>query len=284
MIEDNRQSRDLCVQCRRDGELSAGRREEFPPQCRSRIPLPHIGLFILPLCGVPQKGLPNSEGGIFMQKRDLTAFRTPFSATYWRFAVADSKDLRIMVFAAMMIAACSALAQIPSIPTTDPNVRVTWGFLARAVCGMVGGPVTALIFGFAEDTINFFIHPTGPYFPGYALTTMLGTMIYALFLYRVKFTPVTLAVRVFLAKLCTNILNVTLGALWSAILYSKGYIYYMVKSFWKNLVMLPVQTVMLCFLLAALIPILGRVGLIPRSGFRFEQKKKTAENREPWEN
>ena len=214
-----------------------------------------------------------------MQKKDQTLFRPPFSPTYWRTAVADFKDLRILVFAAMMIAACNALAHIPSIPTTDPNVRVTWGFLARAVCGMVGGPVTALVFGFAEDTINFFIHPTGPYFPGYALTTMLGTMIYALFLYRAKFTPVTLAVRVFLAKLFTNILNVTLGALWSAILYSKGYYYYMVKSFWKNLVMLPVQAVMLFFLIGALIPILGRIGLIPRSSFRLKSK----EPKEPWE-
>ena len=219
-----------------------------------------------------------------MQKRDLTVFRTPFSPAYWRCAVADSKDLRILVFAAMMIAACNALAHIPSIPTTDPNVRVTWGFLARAVCGMVGGPVTALIFGFAEDTINFFLTPaTGPYFPGYALTTMLGTMIYALFLYRVKFTPVTLAVRVFLAKLFTNVMNVLLSSLWSAILYSKGYYYYMVKSFWKNLVMLPVQTVMLFFLLAALIPILIQIGLIPQSGFRLEQKGKKGENKEPWE-
>ena len=214
-----------------------------------------------------------------MKKKDQTLFRTPFSPTYWRTAVAAFKDLRILVFAAMMIAACNALAHIPSIPTTDPNVRVTWGFLARAVCGMVGGPVTALVFGFAEDTINFFIHPTGPYFPGYALTTMLGTMIYALFLYRAKFTPVTLAVRVFLAKLFTNILNVTLGALWSAILYSKGYYYYMVKSFWKNLVMLPVQAVMLFFLIGALIPILGRIGLIPRSSFRLKSK----EPKEPWE-
>lgn len=220
-----------------------------------------------------------------MRKCDNTLYRTPFSAGYWKSALSDFKELRTLIFAAMMIAACTALAQIPSIPTTDPNVRVTWGFLARAVCGMVGGPVTALIFGFAEDTINFFIHPTGPYFPGYALTTMLGTLIYALFLYRVRFTPVTLAVRVFFAKLFTNALNVILGALWSAILYSKGYLYYMVKSFWKNLVMLPVQTVMLVLLLTALIPVLSQIGLIPRSSFQFRQKsaKEIGERKAPWD-
>lgn len=217
-----------------------------------------------------------------MQKQDKTLFKTPFSAAYWRAAAGELKNIRILAFAALMIAACTALTLIPSIPTTDPNVRVTWGFLARAVCGMVGGPITALIFGVAEDTINFLIAPSGPYFPGYALTTMLGTMIYALFLYRVKFTPMSLVVRVFFAKLFTNILNVTLGALWSSILYSKGYIYYMVKSFWKNLVMLPVQTAMLFFLLVALIPILSRVGLIPGGDFGHKNKQKN-KNEEPWE-
>jgi len=220
-----------------------------------------------------------------MRKSDSTLYRTPFSAAYWRSALADFEELRTLIFAAMMIAACTALAQIPSIPTTDPNVRVTWGFLARAVCGMVGGPVTALVFGFAEDTINFFIHPTGPYFPGYALTTMLGTMIYALFLYRARFTPVTLALRVFFAKLFTNILNVLLGSLWSAILYSKGYIYYMVKSFWKNLVMLPVQTVMLVLLLMALIPILSRLGFLSKSAFQVKGKTEESgvKSRDLWD-
>lgn len=199
-----------------------------------------------------------------MPNSKLEAYSSPFSADYWREAVGELRKPRILAFSAMMIAACVALAQIPSIPTTDPNVRVTWGFLARAVCGMVCGPVNALVFGFAEDTISFLLHPTGPYFPGYSLTTMLGTMLYALFLYRARLTPVSLTLRVFGAKLCTNILNVVLGSLWSAVLYGKGYIYYMVKSFWKNLVMLPVQTVMLVILLIVLLPSLRRMRFIPQ--------------------
>lgn len=208
-------------------------------------------------------------------------FASPFSAEYWRAAAAELKDLRSLCFAALMIAACSALSLIPSIPTTDPNVRVTWGFLARAVCGAVCGPVTALVFGFAEDTVSFLVHPTGPYFPGYALTTMLGTMLYALFLYRARFTPASLPLRVFGAKLCTNVLNVVLVSLWNAVLYGKGYLYYMVKSFWKNLVMLPVQTVMLVVLLTALLPILRRMELVPGGGERGEKPPEPKED--PWE-
>lgn len=191
---------------------------------------------------------------------DQSLYRTPFSSAYWRSALADFKRVRILTFAALMIAACAALSYIPYIPVAGTGARVTWGFLARSVCGMVGGPITALVFGLAEDTISFFINPTGTYFPGYALTTMLGTMIYALFLYRARPTPL----RVFLAKLFTNALNVVLGSLWSAILYSKGYLYYMTTSFWKNLILLPIQTVILFVLIKALTAPLQQMGLLPQ--------------------
>ena len=194
-----------------------------------------------------------------MPKTENTRNLSPFSAVYWRTAAADFRKPRMLAFAALMIAVCVALSYVPSIHLGDGGVRVTWGFLGRSVCGMVGGPVTALVFGFAEDTVSFLIHPTGAYFPGYALTTMLGTMIYALFLYRARPT----VVRIFLAKLSTNALNVVLGSVWSAVLYSKGYLYYMTTSLVKNVVMLPVQTAMLRFLLAALLPPLSRTGLIP---------------------
>lgn len=222
-----------------------------------------------------------------MPNYDETLFRTPFFPAYWRTALADFKRPRTIAFSALMIAACVALSYVPSIPVNFADMyaaKVSWGFLARAVCGMVGGPITALVFGAAEDTVSFMIHPTGTYFPGYALTTMLGTMIYALFLYRVRLTPIMLGIRVFLAKLFTNALNVTLGALWSAILSGtgKGYIYYATISFWKNLIMLPVQTVMLFFLIAALVPILSRLGLIPKSSFSLKKEAKQ-EEREPWE-
>lgn len=194
-----------------------------------------------------------------MRRREATLYRTPFSRDYWRSAAGELRNIRSLTFAALMIAVCVALSYVPSVPIGDSGARVTWGFLARSVCGMVGGPVLALVFGFAEDTVSYLIHPSGTYFPGYALTTMLGTMIYALFLYRAKPT----AIRIFLAKLFTNALNVLLGAYWSSILYGKGYLYYMTAGFYKNLLMLPVQAVLLWYLIRALLPHLSRSGLIP---------------------
>lgn len=190
-----------------------------------------------------------------------THYRSPFSAAYWRQALADFQSPRILTFSALMIAACWALGLIPSIQLPGA-VKISWGFLARSLCSMVGGPINALVFGAAEDTITYLLHPTGPYFPGYMLTTMLGNLIYALLLYRTDYKSPTFVLRIFFAKLLTNLQNVLLGSLWSAILYGKGYIAVATVSLWKNTVMLLPQTVMLVLLFAALLPILRRARLI----------------------
>ena len=185
----------------------------------------------------------------------------PFSADYWRDAYLEFRDLRKLLFAALMIAMCVVLAQIPSVALFG-GAKVTWGFLARAVCAWVCGPVLGLLFAFAEDILSFFLTGGGgyPFFPGYTLTTMLGVLTYALFFYR---APLTLR-RIFFAKLLTNIQNVVLGALWMAILSGQAFYVTASASALKNLIMLPVQTALLALLFSALAPALRRAGMLPR--------------------
>ena len=185
----------------------------------------------------------------------------PFSAQYWRDAARELRDLRKLTFAALMIAMCVVLSHVPSVPLFG-GAKVTWGFLARSVCALVCGPVLGVVFGFAEDILSFFLTGGGgyPFFPGYTLTTMLGVLIYALFFYR---TPITVR-EIFFAKLLTNIENVLLGALWMAILSGKAWYVTASASALKNLIMLPVQTVLLVLLFGALLPVLCRAGLIDR--------------------
>lgn len=188
-------------------------------------------------------------------------YPSPFSAAYWRHALADFKQVRVLTFSALMIAACWALGLIPDVYIG--TAKISWGFLARALCSLVGGPVNALVFGAAEDTVTYLLKPSGPYFPGYMLTTMLGNFIYALFLYRADYSDrPTFVLRVFAAKLLTNIQNVLLGSLWSHILMGKAYLFTMTTSLYKNALLLIPQTVILCLLFAALLPILRRAKLI----------------------
>lgn len=225
-----------------------------------------------------------------MSKRSQNLYRTPFSAAYWRDALADFRSLRIMVFAALMVAACVALAQLDSVPVVN-NIGIKWGFLARSLAGLVCGPVTGLVFGVAEDTISYLFHPMGAYNPFYIITTVLGVETYALLFYRAK---VTLP-RIVIAKLLTNLQNIFIGGLGTYLFYSsKGYWAIVTGSAVKNLAMLPVQIIALCVLYAALLPVLHRAGFLPDQAGRLAlwwkkepgsepKPAQTAGDRDPWE-
>ena len=92
------------------------------------------------------------------------------------------------------------------------------------------------------------------------LTTTLGCLTYALCFYRARISWG----RIILAKTLTNIQNVLLGALWSSILYSKGYWYYLTTSAIKNVLYLPLQIVLLALVLRYLLPVLYQQGLTPK--------------------
>ena len=188
----------------------------------------------------------------------MSLFKTPFSRAYWKESLKSFRSVRGMVFAALMVAACIVLSHF-SVKVTE-SLSISFSFIARALCSLVYGPLGGLAFGVVEDTLSFLLNSKGyPYFPGYALTTMLGCFTYALFFYRTKVT----VLKIFLAKLLTNVQNVFLGALWSAMLYSKGYLYYMTTSAVKNLISLPIYTLMLVVVFQALLPVMHKIGIIP---------------------
>ena len=190
----------------------------------------------------------------------MSFYKSPLSPAFWRDARGEVRNLKKLTFAALMIALCIVLGNIPALPLIG-STRLTWGFLARSICAAVCGPVLGLVFGFCEDLLSFFLSGgnLGTFFPGYTLTTMLGVFIYALFFYRQEIT----IRRIFFAKLLTNVQNVLLGALWSSILYGKAYFVLAGQSAIKNLIMLPIQTVMLATLFAALLPALCHLDLLP---------------------
>lgn len=252
----NRQSRSARVNPVPEKRGVVFRTKGLDPQCAFRIPLPHMGARrTLPLCGISGYGLPNPQKeGFFM-----SLYSQPFASGYWREALGSFRSLRSLTFSAVMIAACIVLSHF-YIPLHE-SLTLSVTFLARALCSLVCGPLVAMVFAVAEDTLSFFLSSGGyPYFPGYALTTLLGCMTYALFFYRARITWR----RIILAKTLTNIQNIFLGSLWSAMLYSKGYLYYLSTSAVKNLVYLPLQILMLGLMLRYVLPALRRQGLVPQ--------------------
>ena len=144
----------MYIQCWRDGELLFGRKDRESAVCVPHPAAAYRDPFGLPLCGISEFRTAKTEGGFYVRTslfRRLLAGRVP-----------EVRDLRKLLFSALMIALCIVLAQVPSVPLFG-GAKVTWGFLARSVCAWVCGPVLGLLFAFAEDILSFFLTGGGGY-------------------------------------------------------------------------------------------------------------------------
>lgn len=183
------------------------------------------------------------------------------SPLYWRGAAGEVKKLRTLAVSAIFLALSSAVASV-FIPLPN-NLRVYFTYGPKALCAAVIGPVSGLLFGLTGDLLGFVLHPTGGFFPGYTLTSMMGMFLYGLGLYRKKITVCRLA----LTKLLVNLVcNAGLNVLWSAILYQKAWIVYFTASLTKNLALWPVETAVLVLVFRLVGPLMERQGfLLPGS-------------------
>ena len=162
----------------------------------------------------------------------LNLYRTPFTPAYWREASAAMSSLKLLVFAALMVAVTRALSLVPGIPIA--HTKLTWGFLSRSLCALVCGPVMGLVFGF---------------------------VVYALCFFRRRIT----VVRLIAANLLVNLLvNAAMGSIWSTMVRGGVYWGWFVPSLAKNMVTVLPKAAVLYFLFQALLPILQRMELIPR--------------------
>ncbi len=216
-------------------------------------------IFFLP-CGdrIP---LPHAERSPYVATADKEVFfmKIPvFCPGWWRASAAELKNLRRVVFAAL-VCALGTLVGGMYLPVAD-NLRIYFTFFITAMGCAVYGPIMGLAVAAVTDTLNFLLFPSGPYFPGYMLSEMLGALIYSVFLYRQKIT----LPRLFCAKTLVNFLcNVLLGSLWSRMLYGKAYLLYLYKSLIKNTLLLPLEVVLLAAFFAVIILPFSRLGLLP---------------------
>ena len=190
----------------------------------------------------------------FSRTRDARVFSSPFCAGYWKCAAAELKDLRVLIFAALIIAIRVALKSV-YIPVGE-NVNIYVGFIFTALGGSVYGPVVALIVGMITDLLGVAFFPVGPFHPAWTLLEMFTTFLYALGLYRQKIT----FGRIFLTKFSVNFLGNILGesALMAA-LYGKGIFAYLAIRVLKNVIMLPFEVIILSLIFGALMIPLTRL-------------------------
>ena len=196
-----------------------------------------------------------------VQSENPKLFKTPFSRAYWRAAVSEMKDLRMLLFAAMIIALRVALKAV-KIPVAA-DVNITLGFIVNAFGSMVYGPVVALLGAAVSDTLGCVLVPSGPYFFPFIFLEMAGSLIFALFLYRAEVSIPRLILSRFCICFFVNILMTEpIMIRYYQLFLTSVYQPFQWVRIAKNLVLFPIESVILAVLYRSLIPPFRQMGLL----------------------
>ena len=151
-------------------------------------------------------------------------------------------------FAGMVTALAIILESFP-IYLLGPSLKIYFSFLVVGLGCMCYGPCVGMMAGAIIDSVGFLLSSYGePYFPGYLVTAVLSGLIYGVLLYKRKPT----LLRIIVVRLIINYgSNVLLGSVWKAMLYGKGYLYYLTSGAIKNTLMLPVEVFLMWAVLNA---------------------------------
>ena len=199
-------------------------------------------------------------------QKSTALYPHPFSKAYWRDALAELKDVKMLVITALMIALRIALK--PAAIYIGPQMAIQTATLATALGAMIFGPVVAIPAAMISDTIGFMIFPTGDYFLPFMLTEIASTMIYALCLYRAKPSATRVIIARFLICFVVNVVMQQFIFAWQYTYMgnpdkAKDAIMGIMTTarLFKNLFFFPIEAVVITMFLKVLVPITSRARL-----------------------
>lgn len=154
----------------------------------------------------------------------------------------ELKKVRAIVLTAMFIALKLVLDLLNLRITLSQDLRITFGFLAMAMIGMLFGPVVGMIAGLAGDVLGYLVNQGGgAYFPGFAVTAVLGGLVWGICLYKTSFKWW----KFLISKGIINIfLNIGLNTLWLYIMYGPSVLATFPLRVFKNTAILPIEVIM----------------------------------------
>ncbi|EHJ00126.1 hypothetical protein CDLVIII_3567 [Clostridium sp. DL-VIII] len=156
----------------------------------------------------------------------------------------ELKSVRNLVIVAMLMTV-GIVINLFTIPIT-PVMRISLGFLAISMIGMLFGPIVAGMCGGMSDIINYLIIPNGPYFPGFTISGILAGILYGIVLYNKK---ITLARCIIAIIIETVAIDIFLNTFWLSILYGKGFTMLIPLRAFKDIIMIPIKVFIMYFLL-----------------------------------
>ncbi|MBR3778336.1 MAG: folate family ECF transporter S component [Clostridia bacterium] len=185
-----------------------------------------------------------------------------FSAAYWKEAVGNLKNTRMLALAAMIVA-LRAICKMLEIPLA-PGLNINVAGLFNSVGAMVYGPVVGLVGAVVSDPLGYLLHPDGPYFLPFMLVDMSSSFIFGLFFWKRPLTVGRAMGAKFTVNMVSNIVMTSFIMKWYVAVFNLGFAYNLINltRIAKNLVMFPIEAIFISVVLGALSPALYRLRLL----------------------
>ena len=188
-----------------------------------------------------------------------------FSLAYWREAAGNLKNVRMLALAAMIIA-LRAICKMVEIPIA-PGLNINLAGIFNAVGAMVYGPVVGVAGAIVSDPLGYLLHPDGPYFLPFMLVDMSSSFLFGLLFWKRRLTVNRAMGTKFAVNMVSNVVLTSVIMKWYYLIFygvekAEAYNIINLTRIVKNLVMFPVEAILIAVVLGALSPALYRLRML----------------------
>jgi len=160
-----------------------------------------------------------------------------------------SKSKKIII-TAIFLAMNIILSRFLSIKT--PIIKISFAFIPTMLCATWLGVKWTVLLNVLGDIIGATLFPTGPYFVGYTISTLISALIYGLLLY--KKDENTYSEKQYIARIIISvvlvalIVNIGLNTLWTSITSGKAFLVLLGTRSLKQLITVPIHIIVFLFI------------------------------------
>lgn len=170
-----------------------------------------------------------------------------------------SKTKKI-VLSGILLALLLVLSRFLSIKT--PLLVISFSFIPTMMSAIILGPKYSTIIAGLGDFIGAILFPFGTYFPGFTLSAVLTGLIHGLILYRKPGEEISnwkFILKLVISSVITlGCINILLTSWWLNIMYGKAYIAVLLSRVTAQVIMLPIQVIVIFAIDKALRPVLNK--------------------------
>ena len=186
---------------------------------------------------------------------------------YWHDAALELKNTRSIAFASLIVV-LRVVVKAFEIPIAA-GLNITFDCYVNSLGSLIYGPVVGLCVGAVSDTLGYMIFPKGLYFFPFIFVEMLSSFIFGVFFWKRQLSVTRVLAAKFSVNMICNIILTSLFMKWEYVLYmdprANTYNIVNLVRIVKNLVLFPVESVLIVLVLGAFIPALKSMKMVSAS-------------------